>query len=302
MNMIVVNILSLVLIFLLGAGLKKCGVFTQSDAQRLLKLFFYVSLPALILLSIPELELQAQFLFLPLSAILIIFSIYPIAFFSARAWHLDNRTLAVFLLGSMIMNGGFAFPFILSAYGREGMALASLFDFGAAVTVFTFVYYQACRYGSNGDTGLHLLQKLILSPPLLALCLALVLNLTDTKIVPLGVAVLQPLADLTKPVVLLALGVAFNPRVVRQAPMTAVLLIRMGVGLLLGLLCCMLFHLQGLAASVTLIMASAPSGMNTLVFSSMEDLDIDFAASVVSYATLLGLLWTPVLLYIQTKI
>jgi len=301
MNMIVVNILSLVLIFLLGAGLKKCGVFTQNDAQLLLKLFFYASLPALILLSVPELELKATLLFLPLSAVLIIFSTYPIAFFSARRKQLEDRTLGVFLLGSLIMNGGFAFPFILSACGTEGMALASLFDFGAAVTVFTFVYYQACRYGSNDDTGLHLLRKLILSPPLLALCIALVLNLTGIKIAPLGIAVLQPLADLTKPVVLLSLGIAFSPRVVRRAPLIAVLLIRMGFGFLLGLLCCKLFHLQGLAANVTLIMASAPSGMNTLVFSSMEDLDIDFAASIVSYATLLGLLWVPVMLYIQAR-
>ncbi|MBN2792930.1 MAG: AEC family transporter [Desulfuromonadales bacterium] len=302
MNLIVVNILSLVVIFLLGAGLKKCGVFVQSDVQHLLKLFFYVSLPALILISIPELDLKVGLLFLPLSAILIIFSTFPIAFFSARACELADRSFGVFLLGAMIMNGGFTFPFILSAYGREGMALASLFDFGAAVTVFTFVYYQACRYGNHNATGLHVLRKLVLSPPLVALCTALVLNLSGLKIAPLGVAVLQPLADLTKPVVLLALGIAFSPRVVHLTPLMTVLLLRMGGGFLLGLLCCRLFHLEGLAGHVTLIMASAPSGMNTLVFSSMEDLESDFAASVVSYATLLGLFWTPVLLYAQARL
>jgi diacylglycerol kinase len=42
-----------------------------------------------------------------------------------------------------------------------------------------------------------------------------------------------------------------------------------------------------------------PSGMNTLVFPSMEKLDTEFAASVVSYATLLGMPWTPLLIHMQ---
>lgn len=43
------------LIFLLGVLLKRIKVFGQEDARRLLKLFFYVSWPALILRSIPAL-------------------------------------------------------------------------------------------------------------------------------------------------------------------------------------------------------------------------------------------------------
>ncbi|SEA27602.1 hypothetical protein SAMN05660420_01691 [Desulfuromusa kysingii] len=299
MDVIFFNILPLMVTFFLGVTLKRCGVFAQNDAQHFLKLFFYVSLPALILLSVTNLTFDPQWLFLPLSAIIIIFSTYLIASGYAKARYLHKQTFAVFLLGAMIMNGGFSFPFILASYGQQGMALASLFDTGGALIVFTFVYYQACRYGQDGTGGMLLLRKFFLSPPLLALFTALVLNFTGLQIGATGIAYLKPLADLTTPVVLLALGIAFNPRIVQPSLLLTTLLIRMIIGFLLGYACCELFQLQGLARSVTLIMASAPSGMNTLVFSSMEELDTAFAASVVSYATLLGMLWTPFLIYMQ---
>ncbi|SHJ17116.1 hypothetical protein SAMN02745165_01683 [Malonomonas rubra DSM 5091] len=299
MTTIINNVLPLVLIFLLGVLLKRFGVFVQDDAHRLLKLFFYVSLPALILRSIPEIELNAQLLFLPINAAMIIFATYLVAFFCGKRLQLARPSFGVFLVGAMVMNGGFAFPFVLSAYGEPGMALATLFDFGGGVMVFTFVYYQACRYGSDGRGGLHLLRKFLLSPPLMALCIALFLNLTGVKIPQVGMSFLQQLAYLTTPVVLLALGIAFNPRLVQRTPSIVAIGIRMFAGCLFGLLCCELFQLQGLARQVTLVMSAAPSGVNTLVFSSLEDLDNEFAASIVSYATLLGMCWLPLLIYLQ---
>ena len=299
MTNIFTDVLPLILIFLLGMLLKRFGVFVREDADGLLKLFFYVSLPALILRSVPDLELSPQLLFLPLSAVVIIFITYLIASFIGQRWSLPRPALGVFLIGAMIMNGGFAFPFVLSAYGEPGMALATLFDFGGGAMVFTFVYYQACRYGSDGKDGLNLFRKFLLSPPLLALCVALLLNLSGLRIPSAGLSFLQQLAALTTPVVLLALGIVFNHRLVQRRPLFTAIGIRMLIGCLFGLLCCELFQLQGLARQVTLVMSAAPSGVNTLVFSSLEELDMEFAASLVSYATLLGMFWLPLLIYLQ---
>lgn len=298
MSTIANHVLPLILIFLLGTLLKRFGVFCQDDAHRLLKLFFYVSLPALILCSIPQLDLDLRLLFLPVSAALIIFAAYLLACVAGRQWALSRQSFGVFLVGAMVMNGGFAFPFVLSSYGQPGMALATLFDFGSGMLVFTFVYYQACRYGSDGG-GLQLLRKFLLSPPLLALVAALLLNLSGMQLPRFSLEFLQQLANLTTPVVLLALGIAFNNRVVLRGPLIAVIVIRMLIGCLFGLLCCELFQLEGLARQVTLVMSAAPSGVNTLVFSSLEQLDNEFAASIVSYATLLGMAWLPLLIYLQ---
>jgi hypothetical protein len=68
--------------------------------------------------------------------------------------------------------------------------------------------------------------------------------------------------------------------------------------LLLGIAFINLFNLQGLSKIVVLIMSSAPAGINTLTYSSMENLDNEFAASVVSYSTLIGMVFIPVLIYL----
>jgi len=70
-------------------------------------------------------------------------------------------------------------------------------------------------------------------------------------------------------------------------------------GLLLGFFCAELFQMRGLPRTLTLLMSAAPSGVNTLVFSSLESLDMEFAACVVSYATLLGMFLLPLLIYLQ---
>ncbi len=293
------NVLPLILIFALGVLLRRFGVFDRSDAHRLLKLFFYVSLPALILRSVPALRLNAGLILLPVCAALIVFATYLLAYPAGKKWRLQRPTLGTFLVGSMVMNGGFAFPFILSAYGEAEMALATLFDFGGGAVVFTFVYYLACRYGNEGRGGLHLLRKFLCSPPLLALCLALALNLSGLQLPQTANIFLQQLAYLTTPVVLLALGLSFNHRVVHLGPLLTAVTIRMLAGLLFGVAFAELFQLQGLARTLTLVMSAAPSGVNTLVFSSLEQLDTEFAASIVSYATLFGIFWLPLLIYLQ---
>lgn len=69
-------------------------------------------------------------------------------------------------------------------------------------------------------------------------------------------------------------------------------------GLLLGFFCAELFQLRGAAThSDTADVCRAKRGEDP-DFSSLESLDMEFAASVVSYATLLGMLLLPLLLYL----
>ena len=160
-------ILPLVFTFALGVVLRSWRVFATQDADILLKLFFYLCLPALILLSVSTMPLRAGLLFLPGLAVTIILITFALGRRITPFLNLPRATLGVFYVGILVMNGGFTFPYVLSAYGADGMALASLFDFGTGLMVFTFVYYLACRHGQSGSTHRQLLTKFLLSPPLL---------------------------------------------------------------------------------------------------------------------------------------
>jgi predicted permease len=95
---------------------------------------------------------------------------------------------------------------------------------------------------------------------------------------------------------MLSLGIHFSPKALIPAPVLLTIFIRMGIGLLLGFLFVAIFRLKGISREVVLIISSAPSGISTLVFSSMEDLNKEMAADVVSYSVLAGMFLVPILL------
>lgn len=295
---IFLKIIPVILILLLGYVLKRLNILKKDDGDLFLKLVFYVALPALIILSLAKIDLQADFIFLPLAAALVIFAISGVAFLGGKWLNLPPPTFGAFLVGSTIMNIGFALPFFIAAYGEEGLARVSLFDFGNGLLVFTFVYFLACKYGTNGSNQRMMLNKLLVSPPIWALLIGITLNLTSTSIPPLANNFLELVGGLTTPLIMLALGVYFSPKLVRATPVFVATFIRMAGGLAAGYIVVQLFGLEGLNRLIVLIGAAAPVGYNTLTFSSLENLDKELAANLVSFSILIGVIFLPILILI----
>lgn len=287
---IVNSILPLILIFALGHLCKRTGLLTKENADLLLKLFFYLILPSVVFLSISRIPLKADLLVLPLMAVIMFAVSFTAATCCRRFFTLKRESLGVFLIGSIILNGAFVYPFVYVMYGEEGMAIAYLFDFGNALIAFSFAYYLACRYSAapRGQTSLY--KKFFLSPPLLALCIAVLFNLSGLQLPTFGTELLRIMGGMTTPLIMLSLGVYFSPEIVRPGPLLAVIAIRILGGVAMGAILVSLLGLSGLTRTVVLIMAVSPSAMNTLIYASMEGLDKEFAASIISYTTLISMI------------
>lgn len=298
MSVIVEKILPVILIFFLGFLLKKVKVLSSSDGALFLKLFFYVAIPALIVISVAKMQFSLQLLWLPFISIAIILISYLVSFYLGRCFKLPRASFGVFLLGSLIMNTGFTFPFILALTGEDGLARAAFFDLGNTFLVFTLVYYLACKYGRNENNLSGMAKKFLSCPPLVALIAGLFMCVSHLQLAPVLDQSFKILGNMTVPLMMLALGTYFEPRIVRFGPLVSVIAIRMGLGLLLGLLLVHLVKLEGLNKIVVLVCGAAPSGITTLVFSSIEDMDTEFAASIVSYSTIIGIVAIPLLLIV----
>ncbi|MFZ2950972.1 MAG: AEC family transporter [Desulfuromonadaceae bacterium] len=296
MSAVIEKIIPIIMVFLFGYFLKNRGVLIKKDGDSLLKVFFNVSVPSLIFLSVSQMNFSLDLLWLPVIAVLIILITFIVSYGCGRILNLDKPSLGTFLVGSLIMNSSFTFPFLIAAKGEESLALASLFDFGNTAMAFTFTYYLACKYGSNSDQLVTMLKKFVCSPPLLSLIAALFINLNHIALPNVIAQFFKILGYMTVPLVMLSLGIYFSPRTCKIGPVFWAIFIRMGVGLLFGLLFTYLFDLEGMTRSVVLIVSSAPSGMTTLVFSSMEELDNELAASIISYSVLAGMIVVPILL------
>ncbi len=297
MSAIFIKIAPVLLTFALGVLLRRTGIFNKAAADQFLKLFFYVAAPALFLRSVPHLDLSLELIAIPVSAALIDFGVYWLAWIIGRRMQLPTKTLGAFIIGAVIMNTGFLYPFALSVYGPQGMAIASLFDFGHASVVFSFVYINACRYGHGNDQSVAVLaKKFISSPPLIALVVALLLNIYQLELPQVAGQFIDILSGLVTPLMMIPLGIYFETRIERPKQIISAIILRILGGLTIGVACILVFDLQGLVRTMVLLLSSAPAGILTLTYASMEDLDGDLAAAVVSYSTMIGLVLIPLLI------
>ncbi|MFX0121197.1 MAG: AEC family transporter [Promethearchaeota archaeon] len=300
MNNVFVVVFSIIILFLLGILLRSANILKQEDADVFLKIVFYVSLPALILSTLPAVVINLNFFILPIIASVIIIITFMVSSILIRHMNLEEKTKGAFVVGTMIMNLGFNIPFILGVYGHEGFARASFFDIGNIVLTLSLTYYIAQRYGSdNSKKKISFLnKKLLTSPPLVALIIGISVNFSGISFDSSINYLLELLSGLLTPLLMLSVGIYFNPKLDRIVPIFQVITLRMGWGLILGVFFALLLGLDDLTTKIVLISSAAPVGFNTLTFASLEELDKEFAANILSFCIPLGIVTISLLLII----
>ncbi len=276
--------------------MKKIKLFTSSTADTLLKIVFYVTLPALTFLSGSTAELSLQFFYLPIIAIAIVLIIFSVSYPISKKFNLPKATQGTFLVGTLIMNTGFTLPFVLAAYGNQGLAIYTIFDFGNTLMIFTFAYYFAIKFGKNEKSKIPI-KKFLLLPPIWGLILGIIFNLLKFELQPTVLNFLEIVGKPTIFLVILSLGIYFSPKVTNLEKMLTVFSLRIGLGLCLGFIAVNIFNIEGIMRTLIVIFCGAPVGYNTLIFASLEELDKEFAASLVSISLLLGIVYVPLLIY-----
>lgn len=295
------SFLPILIIFFLGFTLRKVSFFTKDHADFMLKLVFYIALPALIILSFSKASLTWNDMLLPLFAFIIMAVIFCIAYAISKTITLEPKQKGVFFIASLVMNVGFLLPFVIAVFGEQGLAKISLFDFGNGLLTFTFAYAVAYRYGNPGEKKTKImLKKFLMIPPIWAIVIGLALNLSHIQIPDAFRSLCTTLGNMTSPLIMLALGIYFTPRLLHIKPAIGITLIRMGIGLILGIILTKIFTLDPLSEKIVLLAAAAPVGYNTLTFSGIENLDKEYAASIISFSILVGIILTPILLLVLT--
>jgi len=298
MGGLLIKLLPLFFIFLVGWFLRYRKIFNQQNADDFIKLVFFVSLPGLIINSLTKTTLTSEFILLPVISAIIIFAMYIFSLAAGKLLKLPRPSLGVLIIGTMILNNGFVIPFIVEAFGDEGLSRLIIFDFSNGVLAFTLVYFLACKYGNNCTNIKSLYQKILFSPSIWALFAGLILNLTQYQLPEFLSGFFKIVGDLTIPILMLTMGIYFSPRFIRMIPVFTGIIIRTGVGFALGLLLCYIFGIEGLNRTIVLISSAAAIGFNTLTFTSMEKLDREFAASLVSFGMLCGVIVVPLLIMV----
>ena len=296
MSTILFQLLPIFAYFGLGMLIKRAGVAERAQGDFLLRFVFFVTLPLLILTSVPNLVFTTEKALLPLINIGVNLYCMGLAWLAIRLRKLDRKSAGTLLVNTGILNNSFMFPFILAIYGQAGFADAILFDFGNALMMATFVYAQAFKYGGEPGGGWTMLLRIMKSPLVWSLLIAIVLGLSGSVVPAPVLTIITPLAQMTGPLILVALGVFFSLKIANLPLALLTAGIRLGGGLVAGLLLATMLGLEGTTYSVIVLCCAAPIGFNALTYSSLAKLDTDLSASAVSISILAGLLYIPVLI------
>lgn len=297
--MLLESLLPILLFFLIGIALRRAGLASSPEAAFLFRLILHVTLPALVFLAVSGIALTRELALLPVAGIAVNLVCMAIALLYARAASLPPRTAGVLVLGAAITNGVFHFAFVSTALGQEALAQAILVDLGNAVFVSTFAYSAAGWFGrKQGASVASSLLKTLRSPLFIALAAAIAFAVGAVEPPVLAERVLAPLGAATVPLTIVALGISFGRVVLRDPIPVLAVLLRMPVGFAAGLLLVRLFGFTGTTATVVLVAAAAPIGFTTVTLASVAKLDTDRAVAALSLSVAVGLVSTPLILWI----
>ncbi|MGC4028406.1 MAG: hypothetical protein QM696_06020 [Steroidobacteraceae bacterium] len=286
------------MLFAAGFAARRLNLLGPKQAGGMLELVLNVGLPALFISNISRLHLGMEVAVLPVAAVIIIVALLAAAVATGRQLGLQRAEQGALALCVMCINNAFQFTFVLPAWGGEGFAYLALFDFGHTLMQGTLIYVVAAAYGSHSAGAAVIARKVLAFPLLWALVAALVINVSG-YVLPRPVAlVLDTGGRLVLLLVVVALGVLFDARLVRSRGVVAALLLRTGLGFALGWMLAALFGLTGMARAALLLGAAGPIGFSSVVLASREGLSRDLSASAASISVLLGFVYVPLELWL----
>ena len=284
------------LFFGLGILLRRMSVLDTAKAGALLQLMFFALMPAIMLVNISGLELSSEDMLLPMVGMIVIFVNVPVAYWVFKAKTPNRRKLGSLILCSMMINNAMMIPFVLWGVGGEVLPYVLLFDVGIAIVQTSFSYGFAFRFSDERIAGRDILKKVATSPPLWALVVALSLNVTSTEIPDVLMGFLKPLADMTAPTLLIALGASFSLKSTDFRLFGQVIAIRVLIGGLAGLLLASLFGLTEEKLFIAVLCSAAPIGFVSTTYAIIARLDFDTAVAMVSSSILFSLIYVPPLM------
>jgi predicted permease len=202
--------------------------------------------------------------------------------------HLEGKTRTSFLLAVMFSNSGnYAMPVILFAFGREGLAHASIYFVASAVVVYTAGVFIAV-HGGHGFR--RAMSGIVRVPSLYALVAAVIFLVTRTAV---PMAIMRPLgmlSDAAIPMMILVLGMQLKRATFPKRPAAVLVAVALSllVGPAVGITLTALLGMTGLARDVAIVVSAMPAAVVTTVLAIEFDLDSNFVTSVVFVSTLLS--------------
>lgn len=199
-----------------GYGLRKGGLVRPEAAKDLNAIVFHLTLPALLFLAVYQAQLSWSLLTLPGVAWIVVLIGMGIGWGLARAFKLPPAAAGALILAIGYGNTTFiGYPIVEGFYGREHLTYAIFFDqLGNTLAINTIGTYLASTMGGGSGSLRASLKRLAWFPPTWAVILGLLLN--GHPLPGPALTLIDRLADLTVPLMMLTIGMSLQFRAWRE--------------------------------------------------------------------------------------
>lgn len=286
-----------------GMLLRAGGMVKADLAPILFRFVFVATLPLLIFTSIARAPLDASAWQLPLAGFATNAGCALGALVYARWKKMGEREKWSLVILSSVINMMLMYPFMLYGLGEEAMRDAILFDIGNSAFVSTVASAIALNHGRDGHTAAgRLILETVRAPIFIGVLAALVVNLGGFEPPSLVFEITGPLGAATIPLILVALGVALSPSALKRPLPLAPILLRMGLGIMLGIALAAVFDLGGMTRWVVIASAAAPIGFGSVALNAIGRFDVERATAAVTLSVAIGLLSITSLLWLARQV
>lgn len=287
------------LLLLLGMALKRLPSFPAETGNVLNLFVIYISLPALVLLKVPELKLSGQLLAPALMPWVMLLLSSGLVIVLSKIMQWDRATTGCLLLLVPLGNTSFlGIPLVKAFYGEAAVPYALLYDqLGSFLALATYGSLILALYGESKvkPTARTVLVKVLSFPPFIALLLAFVLRQAEYPHVVLRF--LEMTSATLVPLVMIAVGFQLQLRLGKGslAPLGLGLAIKLIAAPLIALLLCRALGLEGAAVKVSIFEAGMPPMVSAGALAIMANLAPRLAAALVGIGILLCFATLPLL-------
>lgn len=267
------------------------GKITKVDVSAVVDVVLYVALPALVFVSMLDKDivlLDATKVWA--AAIMIVFGCGVVAWIIFKI--IRQKHSGLYISISIMNTVNIPFPIIYFVYGSEGIFAATLFYIPVVLLIYSLGVYIA-----SGKYWKESLKEVFKVLPIYATIAGLLCNLFNVDVPELITQPLSFIGMMAIPLVLLVLGCNLSRVKITSLPTTLLAsFLRIGVGLLFGLLAVNLFSLTGILRSVVIINSAMPAAANAAIIATKYKNEADLVSSVVFVTTLASLGVIPFLL------
>lgn len=289
------NIFLIIVCLILGILLRRVKEFPESTPAALNNFVIYISLPALALIYIPQIEPEPAMLYPVFTSWLVLLFAVLLIPLAGRLLNWDRKTTGCIMLTAGFGNTSFVgFPVIEALYGSDALKIALLVDQpGTFVAVTTVGIIIASVYASGQTRKRNILKRVVLFPPFLAFATALFLNIAGWQAEGVTLGILESLGATITPLAITSVGMQLSVSPGRQnvSPLAAGLIYKLLLApAMLFALYVMVAGGSGMEVKVSIMEAAMAPMVTASVIAMSYGLKPELAAQMVGFGVPLSFL------------